>query len=244
MKKLFIPIVLLLMLFVGCNSNVVKVETYTISDSIFFENEYDDDYSYYTITVDIPITKNKMLRDNIINWILSDDSVKNDCKAYFQNEKDRFFAEEGNEPGSQYEGNYSLSEQTDKYVTYISEGYSYTGGAHTLPWYLGATFSKIDGSIIGYDLFEDPEQLTEIITKNIKAQYFKAYNTEEEEYFFDPEEIFPLPENEPWIETDSVVFCYGDSELETYSAGIPLCKIAWTDLKPYLSEKGKAFINE
>ena len=167
-----------------------------------------------------------------------------DYKAYFAADKDRFFAEEGDEPHSTFEGNYTLSEQTDSYVTYISEGYVYTGGAHPMPWYYGISFSKQDGSIIGYDLFDDPEQLAGLISENIRKQYFEPNNTEEEEYLFEPDEPFQLPTNQPWIETDSVVFCYGPFEIAPFAAGIPLCKIAVSDLKPYLSEKGKALFNK
>ena len=95
---------------------------------------------------------------------------------------------------------------------------------------------------MGYDLFENPEQLKGIISKSIEKQYFEPNNTEEEEYLFEPDETFQLPTNEPWIETDSVVFCYQPFEIAPYAAGMPLCKIAIDDLKPYLSEKGKSLL--
>jgi hypothetical protein len=246
MKKLFIPIALLLLVAVGCNrtkspSNEVDVEPYTLTDSIFIESEFGDNYSHYTMNIDLPVTDNDSLRKNILQWMLSYET--DDYEAYFQEDMNRFFAEEGNEPNSSFEGSYSLSEQTDLYVTYIAEGYVYTGGAHPMPWYYGTTFSKTDGSIIGYDLFDDPEQLIGIVSENIQKQYFMPNNTEEEEYLFEPDETFQLPTNEPWIETDSVVFCYGPFEIAPYAAGMPLCKIALADLQPYLSEKGKSFLN-
>ena len=110
-----------------------------------------------------------------------------------------------------------------------------------MPWYNGTTFSKIDGSIVGYDLFEDPEKLIGLIAQNIEKQYFEKY--EKEGFTFEYDEIIALPFNEPWIETDSVVFCFQPYEIASYAAGMPLCKIALTDLEPYLSEKGKTFLN-
>ncbi|MCR5659752.1 MAG: RsiV family protein [Bacteroidales bacterium] len=243
MKKFFIPIVLLLLFVIGCNRtnpNEVDVESYTLCDSVFIESDFGDDYSYYRMNVELPITGNEILRKNIIHWILSDDTE--DYKTYFQADKDRFFEEEGDEPRSTFDGNYTLSEQTDLYVTYISEGYAYTGGAHPLPWYYGISFSKADGCMLGYDMFEDPEQLIGLISENIRNQYFSKYNTEEEEYLFEPDEPFQLPTNQPWIETDSVVFCYGPFEIAPYAAGMPLCKISKTDLMPYLNEKGKSVL--
>ena len=75
MKKLFIPFALLLLLVVGCKhtpkTNEVEVETYTLSDSLYMENEYDEGYSHYTANLDLPVTKNDTLRLNILHWILS-----------------------------------------------------------------------------------------------------------------------------------------------------------------------------
>lgn len=242
MKKLIIPVALLLM-FASCNRtnpNEVEVEPYILCDSMFVESDFGDDYSYYTMNIDLPITKNDSLRKNIMRWMITDET--DDYKSFFQEDKERFFAEEGEEPQSVFEGNYTLSEQNDLYVTYISEGYAYTGGAHPLPWYYGTTFRKVDGSMLGYNMFEDPEQLIEIVSENIRTQYFDKYNTEEEEYLFEPDEPFQLPTNQPWIETDSVVFCYAPFEIAPYAAGMPLCKISKTDLMPYLSEKGKSVL--
>lgn len=243
MKKSLIPLALLLLVFMGCNrsnsnSNEVMTELYTFSDSIFLENDFGEAYSRYTMNIDFPITNNDTLRKNIIYWMLG--SENEDYNTYFKADMDRFFAEEGNEPDANFEGNYTLSEQTDLYVTYISEGSIYTGGAHPQPWYYGVSFNKADGSMLGYNMFEDPEQLIALVSENIKKQYFEPFNTEEEEYIFEPNDLFQLPTNQPWIETDSVVFCYGPFEIAPYAAGMPLCKISKEDLKPYLSEKGKS----
>lgn len=243
MKKLLIPIALLMMVALGCNRtpkdpNEVDAEPFTISDSIFQENEYAEGYSYFTMNLDLPITKNQTLRQNILHWMLSTETE--DPENYILSMKEDFFADDGSEPLSFYEENYSLSEQTDRYVTYINEGFIYTGGAHGMPWYNGTTFSKIDGNIVGYDMFEDPEQLAEIITINIRKQHFENYDLIEEMFDTGEEGSFVLPVNEPWIETDSIVFCYQSYEIAPYSAGMPLCKISKEDLWPYMNEKGKS----
>ena len=243
MKKLFLPFALLLIVMVSCrpkDPNEVDVETYTLSDSIFVESEYGDDYSYFNVSLDLPVTKNQTLRKSILDWMLEDGT--DDHVSYLESMKEGFFEADGSEPRSDYQENYTLSEQTDKYVTYTNEGYVYTGGAHAMPWYNGTTFSKIDGSIVGYDLFEDPEQLIPIIAENIENQYFAKENYED--FYPEYQEITVLPVNEPWIETDSVVFCYQAYEISSFAEGMPLCKIALTDLKPYLSEKGKRLLND
>ena len=242
MKKLFFPIVMILLVVASCKSkdlNDVEVETYTLCDSVYIENDYSEGYSYFNVSLDLPVTKNKTLYQSIIHWMLS--SETEDPVAYLQSMRDSFFTEDGSEPRSVYEENYTLTEQNDKYVTYTNEGSLYTGGAHAMPWYNGTTFSKIDGSIVGYDLFDDPEKLIYLIAENVERQYFARY--EEDDLRPEYNEINILPDNEPWIETDSVVFCYQPYEIAPYSAGMPLCKIALTDLEPYLSAKGKSFLN-
>ena len=242
MKKLFIPIALLLMLIVGCTqipNNEVEVDTYILCDSLYMENEYEEGYSHYIAKLDLPVTKNDSLRLNILHWMLSPETE--DYEDYFEKDKYLFFGEEGSEPRSEIEINYTLTEQTDRYVTYISEGSAYTGGAHTIPWYYGATFSKKDGSLVGYDMFNDLIQLSEIVAPYFKDQYLNSLELVEEMEDMGDED-FILPINDPWIETDSVVFCYQTYEIAPYSAGMPLRKISKTDLLPYLSEKGKSIL--
>ena len=75
MKKPIFALALLLMVIVGCNRskenpNEVTVETYTLNDSVFLENEYGQDYSRYYIYLELPITKNDNLRQNIMEWML------------------------------------------------------------------------------------------------------------------------------------------------------------------------------
>lgn len=238
MKKLFIPFALLLLAIAGCKPkdiNLVEAEPYTLSDSIYLENEFEEGYSYYTMNLDLPVTKNDSLRMSILHWMLSPETE--DYQYYTEYDKNLFFEGEGSEPKSNFEGNYTLTEQTDRYVTYITEGFLYSGGAHDMPWYYGATFSKIDGSIVGYDMFNNLDGLLDLIAKNMTKQYFDQL--EENDFLFDFTDITALPDNDPWIETDSVVFCYQTYEIAAYASGMPLCKISKEDLLPYLSEKGK-----
>ena len=229
----------------GCkptDKNLVDTESYTLCDSVYLENEFEKGYSHYTTNIDLPVTDNETLRKNILHWMLSPETE--DYETYLKDEMNQFFSEEGSEPLSELENNYTLSEQTDRYVTYITEGYIYTGGAHPMPWYFGTTFSKIDGSIVGYDMFENTEQLAKIVTEHIKKQYIENFDLVEEMFELGEEDHFMLPENEPWIETDGIVFCYQTYEIAPYSAGMPLCKISKEELWPYLSEKGKSLFDK
>ena len=244
MKKLLIPVALLLIGACGNhpktdNASFVDIESFFYADSVFLENEYAEGYSKYQAEIELPVTENKALLDSILAWMF--DASDKTPTEFVKAEKERFFAEEGNEPLAALESNYLLVEQTDRYVTYLAEGSLYTGGAHPLPWYTGTTFSKKDGSRMGYNMFDQPEQLVEMVAEAIRSQYFGVLDSEEEEeYLLEPVEFFHLPYAEPWVENDSVVFCYGSYEIAPFSAGLPYCTLSKTQLKPYLNEKGKS----
>jgi len=241
MKRIILPILLLFLVVAGCkpkDPNLVEAEPYSYLDSLYLENEFEEGYSYFLMNVDLPVCENDSLRLHILHWMLSPETE--DHEAYIESVKNQFFEEEGVEPRSSYEENYTLAEQTDRYVTYITEGFMYSGGAHDMPWYYGTTFSKIDGSIVGYDMFDNPELLIPLISENLRTQYFETL--EQDDYPIDFDEVTVLPTNEPWIETDCVVFCYQSFEIASYADGLPLCKISKEDLKPYLSEKGKSIL--
>ena len=96
MKRLFFSITMLLLVIAGCNtkeSNEVDVEPYTLSDSLFIESEYGDGYSYFNVSLDLPVTNNKTLRQNILHWMLSDETE--DHVSYLETMKDNFFEEDG-----------------------------------------------------------------------------------------------------------------------------------------------------
>ena len=60
MKKQVIFFLLLLVAF-SCNrsnSNDVLTEPYVFTDSVLVQNEFEEDYSYYSMQADLPITKN------------------------------------------------------------------------------------------------------------------------------------------------------------------------------------------
>lgn len=244
MKKLLISLAMIMMVVTGCNRKTtdateLEVEPYTFIDSVYLETEFSEGYSYYTMNIDVPVSGPDSLKNNIMQWILGG---KNETyQQYVQADKTRFFDEEGSEPLSELNSNYTLAEQTDRYVTYIAEGYLYTGGDHNMPWYYGITFGKADGDLFGYDLIDDYEQIEGMVSQTIFNQYFDDENDE----MFDGIDIYgnlPLPTNQPWIENDSVVFCYQPYELGPYFPDKSLCKIALIDLEPYMSVKGETFL--
>lgn len=260
MKKLLFLLVVCSLLSTGCHHRVkgdaFEINTVTVEDSVQFPPEameewMYDDKAYYLTVVDEPVTNNEDLRDNIIAWIssfLSEnyDGDSQDVTAMVNYEKDEFLDTVNGSPQSSLQHFITLDEDNDRYVTYLSENYLYTGGIHGTISKIGATFSKKTGEQFGYQMFVNLDGVSDIIRNAVKQQYFEPLleGTDavfEETLFSDAAESFPMPVTEPWIQNDSVFFIYESYEIAPYAFGMPECGLPFLSLKDHLTEAGKAF---
>lgn len=264
MKKL-LPIsavLCLLLAMMACNGskkndpNAFDVNTITVEDSVQFPPEaleewMFDDKATYLAVVDEPLTKNEDLRDNIVGWIsefLSPnyDGDSQDVAAMVDFEKNEFLGLETGSPQSQLQHFITLQEDNDRYVTYISDSYLFTGGAHGTSSIVGATFLKTTGERFTYDMFLNPMALTGVIKDGVEAQYFAPMLEGTDVDFktallVEDFDEFPLPINEPWIQNDSVFFIYSAYEISPYAMGMPKCGFPCQSMMEYLTDAGKAF---
>lgn len=250
-----------LCLFAACNrapkeTNAFSVNTITVEDSVQFPSEMLEEWMFndmaqYLAVVDVPVTENEDLRDNIINWIsglLSEnyDGDSQDVEAMVDFDKKEFLSLETGSPGSSVQTFVKLEENNDRYVSYCSEGWIFMGGAHGTSTKEGATFSKTTGDRFTYKMFKDPDALTELIKVSLAKQYFNpllegSEVSFEQAIYSELVESFPLSEEEPWIRNDSVFFIYGEYEIAAHAFGIPECGIPYEKLKDDLTDEGKAF---
>lgn len=262
MKRIMFLLVATVLLNVGCNrtspntSAAFSVEKYIVEDSIEFPEEaldpwMSDDMAYYLGVVDIPITENEELRDNIINWISSNlnenyQGDSQDVKAMVEFDRNDFLSLDNGTPQSRQQVFITMDEDNDRYVTYSQELYLYTGGAHGITLQSGASFNKTSGKRFSYSMFAEPQALTDLIQQSLKTQYFDVLMDGEdpsfdEVLFEETREDFPLPVTGPWIRNDSVIFAYQSYEIAPYALGIPQCGIPYKDIKGFLTEEGVSF---
>ena len=233
-----------------------SVENYVVEDSVQFPEEaldpwMSDDMAYYLGVVDIPVTENEELRDNIINWISSNlnesyQGDSQDVKAMVEFDKNDFLSLDNGTPQSRQQVFITVEEDNDRYVTYFQESYLYTGGAHGITIQSGASFNRMTGQRFTFDMFTEPLALVGLIRESLKTQYFDVLmdGTDvafDEVLFAESVEEFPLPVTEPWIRNDSVVFVYQSYEIAPYALGIPQCGIPYRELKGFLTEEGVSF---
>ena len=272
MKKYFFLLAACALFATGCDNSQnqpnqnepskFSINTITVADSVQFppealEEGLAENMASYSAVVDAPITENETLRNNITNWIgslLNEDynGDSQDVKAMVELEKKAFFEEIEEEMDltpAYVEHTIKMEEDNDRFVSYRGENWLYMGGAHGTTYVEGATFSKATGKRFSFNMFKNPAQMREMIHAALQQQYYEPLMegfdmTFEDAVFLEIAEAFPLPETNPWIRNDSVLFIYQDSEISSHAFGLPGCGIPYENLKDQLTEEGMTFFNK
>ena len=239
--------------------NAFSVNTITVEDSLQFPAEaleewMDNDMASYLAVVDVPVTESEVLRNSIVKWIGSLLNVNyngdpNDVMAMVDYDKKDFLRLETGAPNTHLQHFINMVEDNDRFVTYTCNTWEYSGGAHGDTYVEGATFNKTTGERFTYKMFKNPAMLNEMVKNAVKEQYFDVLLedtgvTFEDAVVLEEGAVFPLPESEPWIQNDSVVFFYEDYEIAPHPFGLPSCGIPYEVLKGELTDNGKAFFGK
>lgn len=149
-----------------------------------------------------------------------------------------------------WEYNFSLikSDETDRYVVFVSEDYCYLGGAHGGILGQGPlTFDKKDGHLV--ESFLDPGCLKDIqpLFKKGLVQYFSDYGEEITldnigEFLMTENETIPFPAWTPFPTENGLGFLYQQYEIAPYSAGMPGFTLSYDDILPYLTPEAKTLL--
>lgn len=146
------------------------------------------------------------------------------------------------------EEKYLLSLNEKEILTYELSSYRFLeGSAHGRFDKAGITYRKDNGNRLGWNMFTSTLALKDIIIDELKQQYFKVKTDEE---FFDlllfvaspNRSNFPLPQCEPWITSEGVVFQYGEYEIAAYAQGLPYCIIPFYRLTKHLKTSVRELI--
>lgn len=141
-----------------------------------------------------------------------------------------------------YEGSIKILENTEKYITYYTNSYLYTGGAHGMPYKGYVTINKGNnrtmslGDIISKDKMDELKQL---VRSNIVSQYYEGKQSDWDDELFK----FDLPQQAPAMTTEGIIFCYGAYEIDCFAAGMPYCVIPYDDIRELMTNEAKALID-
>lgn len=126
---------------------------------------------------------------------------------------------------------------TDKVVTFLTESYTYLGGAHGGTAVSAASFRKSDGRRFGSDILKDrySETFTEAVKDGLK-RYFKVRSDADLEACLLDVKVYdiPLPQNPPYFTQDGLTFVYQQYEIAPYAAGMPTFSIPYDVARGFL----------
>ena len=163
----------------------------------------------------------------------------------------------------------SKLEETDLYITYMSNAEGFMGGAHGYAIATGQTFRKSDGKRIGYEteydqatetfhqkdqtLFSDPQspKLFALIKEGVRS-YFAEFETDVKtdealkDLLIGVEDInrIPLPSAAPYFTKEGLSFVYQQYEIAPYAAGMVSFNIPYAKIRPFLTKDASALVND
>jgi hypothetical protein len=161
----------------------------------------------------------------------------------------------------------SKLEETDLYITYLSNHEGFLGGAHGYATASYQTFRKRDGLRIGYqtkfnreteqfekqnqNLFKDPQspELAQLIKEGVRS-YFKdgeqdvATDEALKDMLIGVDDVnaIPLPSNAPSFTKQGLTFVYQQYEIAPYAAGIINFDLPLDKVLPYLTKEAAELI--
>lgn len=263
MRRIFIASVLLATCLASCIER--KTENGKVGiDTLIFNKK--DTNANIGLKVEFPVTDNKVLENAITEFIIeelggtyNDDLINgNAIIKYYGNTLYNEITNEAKEFGDEYNPSLEYSQsiikihETKLYVTYIADTYVFMGGAHGTSTKAGCTFRKNDGRRFSYNMLHNTEraEFKQMIKQGLR-KYFANLGTE----ITDDETLasmlitesdvnyLPLPESEPYLTDQGVVFIYQQYEIAPYAAGMPKFTISYRDIMPYLTTTALNYIN-
>ncbi len=267
MKKFFILLTAMLIVFSSCEQKTKAVEKETLLTQFVCAKKTQGDNSYF-IQMDMPVQGARPLLDSLRAFLLDDaqsmlyyagddsiqgtmktqlptlgDTVSCDMQAYMDSLVNFYVECFKDYPHAYFTTTCRIVACTPKYVSYTVDGGSYTGGAHGIPWSYGKTFDAETGEMLTWaDIFKAGAavQLEELISESLQAQYY--YQAPpcymQENMIFQ----FALPSLSPVLMSQGIKFFYGVYEIGPYIEGMPHCTIPYDRLQEFMTDDARAMV--
>lgn len=244
--------------FCQCNKTpgIAGHESATVEDSAVttkkFQYTFKDNKADLSFEVEAPVNGSEQLRYSVGQWISSvfGDKYMGDVldtqamlDYYGEQNKKEYASElalddEGFQP-SEHSVKIKPCYQSSKLITFSSTDQFYlSGAAHGMSLDVARTFVKDNGNRLGWNIFKDKSGLQEFLKKGLK-KHFDVTTDDElagELIMVDNINNIPLPENEPWITSDGIVFSYAPYEISYFAAGQPTVVVPYIEMKSLLTD--------
>lgn len=134
----------------------------------------------------------------------------------------------------------SVSYSNNNVVTVKNEGYTYTGGAHEMPWSASATFLIADGSRLSQKMLPSFAAIKPYVLKGF-AQYAECSVNDLEGYGYGVDDLDYPAYDSPYIDEKGLNLIYGPYEIGPYSIGMPTAAIPLDVMKRLCSGTASKF---
>lgn len=146
-----------------------------------------------------------------------------------------------------YDAKVTLEDETDKYLTFKSNVYSYTGGAHGSAFLYGTNIVKATGKPLRETVDTTKVSALQSVLKKGICSYFKQFDNDVTEQnvhtrLFVEDGFIPLPACAPYLAKDGVHFVYGQYEIGPYAVGIIEFVVDYDTIRPYLTKEALQLI--
>lgn len=146
----------------------------------------------------------------------------------------------------EYNADFYVLDETEKYITYQYVIFQYTGGAHGLTDLRGATFRKSDGRRMGWDLFTDiyDERIQTLIHSYLRKFFEVPTDGELKDCLMmsSRTEEIPYPQCPPLFTKSGVKLIYGQYEIAPYAAGMPEFIIPYSEISELMYSTAKRLL--
>ena len=130
--------------------------------------------------------------------------------------------------------------ETDRFVTFRAEAYTYTGGAHGMQYVAYGTFVKADGRLLTWSDIVNARRMASFraLVADALMGYFgvQSFTAMKEKLLVDGKcarSTFPLPEGTPGLLADGLHVQYADYEIAPHAAGMPGVTITYDQMKGF-----------
>ena len=248
-----------------------SMRTYLGTEQLLFDSlsyEKEDTTAEVKINVQYPVSGPAVLVDSLRKYIASELRVERIWngnkdslllmaaqKGYdeMKKERDESFADGMPEvPPYYYAFFISKIAETDRYLTMSSRYEEFRGGAHGGVLGTASTFRKSDGKKMGWNMLTKTKtpEFHRLMINGLRS-YF---DVEGGEKITTDEQLkncliiegsideLPLPQFDPYLMPEGVLFVYQQYEIAAYAVGMPAFVVSYKDIMPYLTDEAKELI--
>ncbi len=235
------------------NDNMVTTEKYNIS--------LDGEHVKTTVEMEYPQSGgNEILdkiRQQVADLLIADYSgnladADKILQQFAAEENDKLKAEvfEPTEPYT-YNGEIKMTTQTPDFITFEKYAYTYTGGAHGMPFWQAVSVNKRNGEPLNDVILNKrtaTQEFKQLLKQGVSA-YFSTQRAAVYKCEFQPEKLqdavfgefdannLPLPASKPFLTASGVGFAYQQYEIASYADGMIAFVIPYNKMRPYLTDR-------